>query len=274
MSLHIILLMQFTTRTLRAHNQKERDNLKAIVLAAGYATRLYPLTINKPKALLTIGKETILDFVINEITTIPEVDEIYIVTNDRFYEQFCHWNKLSNKKVKITVLNDNTTDDATKLGAIGDIQFVIDQMNIDDDLLVMASDNIFTFKLLDFYKEFRNKNKDMILVSKIENREDLKRMANVVMNADGKVLDMVEKPAEPISDFAAFASYFYTRDTVPMIKEYLDQGNNPDAPGFFPSWLFRQKDVYAYSFTGECYDIGTPQAYKEVGEIFKDGVIS
>lgn len=244
--------------------------MKAIVLAAGYATRLYPLTINKPKALLTIGKETILDFVINEITTLPEVDEIYIVTNDRFYEQFCEWNKLSDKSVKITVLNDNTTDDATKLGAIGDIQFVIDKMNVSDDVLIMASDNIFTFKLCEFYDAFKKKGKDMILVSEIDNREDLKRMANVVLDEDGKVLDMVEKPAEPISDFAAFASYFYKRETVPLIKEYLEQGNNPDAPGFFPSWLFKKKDVYAYKFVGECYDIGTPQAYEEVGAIFKD----
>ena len=243
--------------------------MKAIVLAAGYATRLYPLTLNKPKALLTIGKETILDFVINEIKTISEIDEIFIVTNDKFYDQFCSWNITAEKSVKITVLNDNTTDDATKLGAIGDIQYVIDTMNISDDILVMASDNIFTFRLYDFYEEFKNKYKDMILVSKIESRDDLKRMANVVMDENGKVLNMVEKPAEPISDIAAFASYLYTKDTVPMINEYLKQGNNPDAPGFFPSWLYKQKDLYAYKFEGKCYDIGTPQAYEEVGKIFK-----
>ncbi len=243
--------------------------MKAIVLAAGYATRLYPLTLNKPKALLTIGKETILDFVVNEIITIPAIDEIYIVTNDKFYDQFCQWNKMAEKTVKITVLNDNTTDDATKLGAIGDIQFVIDKMNVSDDILVMASDNIFTFRLMDFYKSFESKGNDMILVSEIENHEDLKRMANVVLDSEGKVLDMVEKPAEPISNIAAFASYLYTKETVPMIKEYLQQGNNPDAPGFFPSWLYKQKDLYAYKFEGECYDIGTPQAYEEVGKIFK-----
>ena len=243
--------------------------MKAIVLAAGYATRLYPLTLNKPKALLTIGKETILDFVINEIETIPEIDEIYIVTNDKFYDQFCQWNNLKEKNVKITVINDKTSDDATKLGAIGDIQFVIDKMNIADDMLIMASDNIFTFKLVEFYNAFKEKRKDMILVSEIENQEDLKRMANVVLDSEYKVIDMVEKPAEPISNVAAFASYLYTKETVPMFKKYLEQGNNPDAPGFFPSWLYRQKELYAYKFEGQCYDIGTPQAYEEVGEIFK-----
>ena len=244
--------------------------MKAIILAAGYATRLYPLTINKPKALLTIGKQTILDFVVNEIKTISEIDEILIVTNDRFYDQFCEWNNQAKSDVKITVINDNTTDDTNKLGAIGDVQFVIENACVNDDILIMASDNIFTFDLIDFYNEFKTKNKDMILVSKIENHEDLKRMANVVMDENSRVIKMVEKPAIPISDTAAFASYFYTKDTVPMIKQYIDEGNNPDAPGFFPSWLCERKDVYAYSFAGECYDIGTPQAYKEIGKLFKD----
>ncbi len=260
--------MLLITQTQKGRNKEKK--MKAIILAAGYATRLYPLTINKPKALLTIGKQTILDFVVNEIKTISEIDEILIVTNDRFYNQFCEWNNQVKSDVKITVINDNTTDDTNKLGAIGDVQFVIENACVNDDILIMASDNIFTFDLIDFYNEFKTKNKDMILVSKIENHEDLKRMANVVMDENSRVIKMVEKPAIPISDTAAFASYFYTKDTVPMIKQYIDEGNNPDAPGFFPSWLCERKDVYAYSFVGECYDIGTPQAYKEIGELFKD----
>jgi len=244
--------------------------MKAIILAAGYATRLYPLTLNTPKALLTVGKQTILDFVVDEIKTIGEVDEIIIITNDKFYLQFCEWSEKTQGSIKITVLNDNTSDDTNKLGAIGDIQFVIDAMGINDDILIMASDNIFTFKLVDFYNEFKNKNKDMILVAKRENKEELKRMANVVLAEDGKVINMVEKPSTPISNLAAFASYFYKKETVPMIKEYLTQGNNPDAPGFLPSWLCTKKDVYAYEFKGECYDIGTHEAYNEIRELFKD----
>lgn len=242
--------------------------MKAIILAAGYATRLYPLTINTPKALLTIGKETILDFIVNEIKTISDVDEILIVTNDRFYEQFCKWSTNVND-ISIKVINDNTTDDSNKLGAIGDIQYVIDKENIEDDVLIMASDNIFTFKLIDFFNEFKAKNKDMILVSEIENKEDLKRMANVVMNDEGKVTNLVEKPSEPISNIAAYALHCYTKETVPMIKEYLEQGNNPDAPGFFPAWLYKQKDLYGYKLNGEFYDIGTPKAYAEIQELFK-----
>ena len=242
--------------------------MKAIILAAGYATRLYPLTINTPKALLTVGKETILDFIVKEINTIPDVDEILIVTNDRFYNQFNNWNTCI-RDIPIKVINDNTTDDTNKLGAIGDIQYVIDKENIEDDVLIMASDNIFTFKLIDFFNEFKDKNKDMILVSEIDNKEDLKRMANVVMDENNKVINLVEKPNEPISNIAAYASYIYTKETVPMIKEYLEQGNNPDAPGFFPAWLYKQKDLFGYKFDGDFYDIGTPKAYAEIQELFK-----
>lgn len=242
--------------------------MKALILAAGYATRLYPLTKDKPKALLTVGKQKILDFVIDEILTIPEIDKIYIVTNSRFYEQFLEWSKTRTTTVEIEIVDDNTDSDENKLGAIGDIKFVLDKCLINDDLLIMASDNIFTFKLKDYYDYFKKVDDDTILVKKIDDPEELKRMANVVRNADGLVTDMVEKPPVPISDIAAFASYLYKKDTLKYIQKYLSEGNNPDAPGFFPSWLCKQKTLYSYMFEGECYDIGTPKSYEEVNVIF------
>ena len=243
--------------------------MKAIVLAAGYATRLYPLTINKPKALLEVGGQTILDFVVSEIVTIPEIDEIAIVTNARFYETFEEWNKSADYGVKITVINDNTDSDDNKLGAIGDMKYTIDKLKLDDDLLVMASDNIFTFRLKDFYDKYKELDEDIILIKEIESESDLKRMANVVTDENGKVIKMVEKPPVPISKTAAYASYIYKKETLPLINRYLAEGNNPDAPGFFPSWLINHKDLYTYTFTGECYDIGTPEAYAEVCELYK-----
>ncbi len=243
--------------------------MKAIVLAAGYATRLYPLTINKPKALLEVGGQTILDFVVSEIVTIPEIDEIAIVTNARFYETFEEWNKSADYGVKITVINDNTDSDDNKLGAIGDMKYTIDKLKLDDDLLVMASDNIFTFRLKEFYDKYKELDKDIILIKEIESESDLKRMANVVTDENGKVIKMVEKPPIPISKTAAYASYIYKKETLPLIDRYLAEGNNPDAPGFFPSWLINHKDLYTYTFTGECYDIGTPEAYAEVCELYK-----
>ena len=243
--------------------------MKAIVLAAGYATRLYPLTINKPKALLEVGGRTILDFVVSEIVTISEVDEIAIVTNARFYDTFKQWSKNADYGVKITVINDNTDSDDNKLGAIGDMKYTIDALKLNDDLLVMASDNIFTFKLKDFYERYKELDRDLILIKEIHSEADLKRMANVVTDENGKVIKMVEKPPVPISGTAAYASYIYKKETITAIDQYLREGNNPDAPGFFPSWLIKHKDVYAYTFTGECYDIGTPEAYAEVCKLYK-----
>ena len=243
--------------------------MKAIILAAGYATRLYPLTIDKPKALLPIANKPILDYIVDEIETLPEINDLIIVSNHKFYPNFEKWSKEKETRLNIIVLNDNTTDDTNKLGAIGDIEYAIEKLNIDDDILVMAGDNIFTFKLKDYYNAYKEKNSDFVLVKEMDRIEDLRRMANVEITDDGKVVGMVEKPQNPKTNLAAFASYIYKKDTVPMIKKYLSEGNNPDAPGFFPSWLYKHKDVYAYTFTGECYDIGTPESYKEVNEIFE-----
>ncbi len=244
--------------------------MKAIILAAGYATRLYPLTIDKPKALLPIAGKPILDYIVDEIETIDEIDELIVVSNHKFYPNFESWSKERKSRLKVIVLNDNTTDDTNKLGAIGDIEYAIEKLGISDDILVMAGDNIFTFALKDYYDAYIEKNSDMILVKEMSKIEDLQRMANVELDTDGKVIGMVEKPPKPKTNLAAFASYIYKKDTVPMIKKYLDEGNNPDAPGFFPSWLFKHKDVCAYTFSGECYDIGTPESYKEVNEIFEN----
>jgi len=243
--------------------------MKAIILAAGYATRLYPLTIDKPKALLPIAGKPIIDYIVDQIETIGEIDELVVVSNHKFYPHFTNWANERQSRLNLIVLNDNTTDDTNKLGAIGDIEFAIENLKLDDDILVMAGDNIFTFELKDYYNAFKEKGCDQILVKELNSIDDLRRMANVVTDENGFVTDMEEKPQNPKTNLAAFASYIYKKDTVPMIKKYLDEGNNPDAPGFFPSWLFKHKKVYAYKFTGECYDIGTPQSYKEVNEIFE-----
>jgi len=242
--------------------------MKAIILAAGYATRLYPLTLNQPKALLPIAGKPIIDYIVDQIETIDVIDELIVISNEKFFPHFSQWSNKRESRLDITILNDKTTDDSNKLGAVGDIQFAIDELKIDDEILVMAGDNIFTFALKDFYDEYKAKDTDMILVKEINEIEELRRMANVSLDADGKVTDMEEKPQNPKSNIAAFASYIYKKDTVKMIKQYLDEGNNPDAPGFFPSWLYKQKAVHAYKFEGECYDIGTPKSYKEVDEIF------
>ena len=242
--------------------------MKAIVLSAGYATRLYPLTKDTPKGLLPIGNKSILDFITDQIETVPEIDEIFIISNHKFFPNFSEWAKVRKTHLKINVLDDGTTDDSNKLGAIGDIWFTIQNGNIDEDVLIVAGDNFFTFPLNDYLEFYRKKQCDTILVSELDRLEDLRRMGNAILDAEDKVIGMEEKPQEPKSNCAVFASYIYQKETLPLIEQYLKEGNNPDAPGFFPSWLYQRKPIYAYKFVGECYDIGTHESYREVCEKF------
>ncbi len=243
--------------------------MKAIILAAGYATRLYPLTLHTPKALLPINQKAIIDYIVEELNTIQEIDAIYVVTNHRFADDFTTWAKTAPGKTPIEVIDDGTTDDTNKKGAVGDIGFVIEQKQIDDELLVIAGDNFFTYSLRDYVNYYREKGHDCVCVKKWPNPEELKQFGVALLDADGKVLDIEEKPTQPKSDTAVFATYLYKQDTVPLFAEYLAAGNNPDAPGNFPAWLYRRKDVYAYTFSGECYDIGTPESYREVCRMYE-----
>ena len=243
--------------------------MKAIILAAGYATRLYPLTLNRPKALLPIGEKPIIDHIVEKMDEVDELDEIFVVSNDKFASHFEAWAKTAKSRVPITVLNDGTTDDSNKRGAIGDIAFVIEEAQVDDDLMVIAGDNFFTYSLADYVRFFREKDRDCVCVKVWEDESQLSQFGIALLDEKGMVLDIEEKPAKPKSNTAVFAAYLYKKETVPMFAEYLAAGNKPDAPGNFPAWLYLQKEVYAYTFEGECYDIGTPDSYREVCEIYK-----
>lgn len=245
--------------------------MKGIILAAGYATRLYPLTKDRPKALLPIHDQPIIDYIADEMDTIDDMDTIIVISNHRFYDQFVEWAGQRNARGrghKVVVLDDGTTNDENKLGAIGDIQFCIDKLAIDDDLMVIAGDNLFTYHLKDAWEAFKRYGQDMILAQRMPPEEDLRRYAIASIDDNGLVTDLEEKPDHPKSDLAVFATYFYRRDTVPLIKVYLDAGNKADAPGYFPSWLFHRKPLRVYQFTGICIDIGTPESYADVMTTF------
>ncbi len=240
--------------------------MKAIVLVAGYASRLYPLTLNTPKALLTLNNITLLDFLMGKVEEIDVIDEVILVSNDKFYHNFIEWKDTYTGSKKITILNDGTTSNETRLGAIGDIQYAIDKLNIDDEIMVLVSDNYFTFSLKDFYNFYKEIQSDCIIVTEFEDLEYLgKNFACVKLDENNRIVGMVEKPGGiPDTNIGAYASYIYKKDTVKMIKQYLDEGNNKDAPGNFPAWLYTRKPVYAYSFEGECYDIGTIEVYNKL----------
>ncbi len=242
--------------------------MKAIILVAGYATRLYPLTKDTPKPLLKVGGKAIIDYIVDEINNIDDVDSIFVISNHKFAGHFDKWAEERNNPKPVTVIDDGTDSDENKRGAIGDIQYTIEQGGIDDDVIIIAGDTLFTYSLKDYYSFFREKNADCVCVKQFNDEELIKQMGVVLLDDKGKVIDLEEKPENPRSDKVAYATYMYTRDTVKMVKDYLAEGNSPDAPGYFLQWLHRKKDVYGYITKGECYDIGTHKALAEVRRLY------
>lgn len=242
--------------------------MKAVVLVAGYASRLYPLTLNTPKALLTLNNVSLLDYLVEKVEQVEAIDELILVSNHKFFGSFVDWKNSYRGKLKVTVIDDGTTTNETRLGAIGDFDFAIKKLNIDDEVMLLVSDNYFTFSLKDFYNFYLEKKSDCILVTEFEDLEYLgKNFACVKLDKNRQITNMVEKPGGiPDTNIGAYASYIYTKESVRMIKEYIESGNNKDAPGNFPSWLYTRKPVFAYSFEGECYDIGTFEVYNKLNE--------
>lgn len=201
--------------------------MQCVLLAAGYATRLYPLTENMPKALLKLGDKTILEMVTDKIDEVSDVENIYIVTNEKFYKQFEKWCESYKGPKKVKVINDHTTSNDNRLGAIGDLKYVIDTENINDEILVMASDNIFDFSLCDFVDMYRSKNADMICAHTIENKEDLHSMGVVELDGDGKVTSFEEKPKQPKSDLGVPPFYLYQPGGYQVTRTLRSSGHCP-----------------------------------------------
>ena len=242
--------------------------MKCILLAAGYATRLYPLTKDKPKSLLEVAGITILEHILKKIEVINTVDEILIVSNNRFYPQFTDWLSQYSSSKLIKVLNDFTMDNETRLGAVADIQFAIKQENIQEDILVMAGDNLFDFELVDFVDFYSNKHECCITVHELQDVAALQKTGVVTIDYNYMVTAFEEKPEQPKSNLAVPPFYIYNKASISLFEQYLVEGNNPDAPGNFIPWLITKAPVYAYPFSGHRYDIGTHDSYREVQQIF------
>ena len=244
----------------------------AIVLAAGYATRLYPLTKDKPKALLQIGGKTLLDHIVDKLDEIGAVTQTVVVSNDKFFGHFSEWGEKrygrAPGKPGAVILNDGTVSEDARRGAIGDIQFAVEELSLDDEVIIIAGDNFFTFPLSGLYGYYKKMDSDCVVVKKLADPNALKSVGVAVVAPDMRVIEFEEKPQNPKSDLAVYATYVYKRETLPMFAEYLSAGNPKDAPGNFPAWLCKRKSVYAYEFAGECYDVGTPKAYSDLCEIY------
>ena len=226
--------------------------MKALILAAGYATRLRPLTDSIPKMLLPLAERPMLDYLVDRLREVDALDEIHLVTNARFAPAFEDW-----APEDVTVHDDGTTSNEDRLGAIGDIAFALETGGLEgEDLLIVAGDNLIGYSLADFVSFWRAKDGSAIAVRELGDRELLRQYGVVELDANDRVVRLEEKPAEPKSDLAATASYLYRVEHLALLPRYLEEGNPPDAPGNFLVWLHTREPVYGFRAVGEWHDIG------------------
>jgi glucose-1-phosphate thymidylyltransferase len=226
--------------------------MKALILAAGYATRLRPLTDSVPKMLLPLAERPMLDYLLDRLREVDELDEIHLVTNARFAQAFEDW-----APEDVTVHDDGTTSNEDRLGAIGDIAFAIERGGLaGEDLLIVAGDNLIGYSLADFVAFWRGKDGSVIAVRELGDPALLTQYGVVELDEHDRVVGLEEKPAEPKSDLAATASYLYRGEHLALLSRYLEEGNPPDAPGNFTVWLHTREPVYGYLAVGEWHDIG------------------
>ena len=245
--------------------------MKVLVLAAGYATRLYPLTLTQPKPLLNVAGQPMIDYVLDNVAPIGGIDRVYVVTNAKFAAQFQQWAdqyRATKSKLNFTVVNDGSTDDSNKLGAIGDIHLVLTREKIDDDLIVVAGDNLFSQTLQGFGAVCREKKAPVLAVYDVGSLDEIKKYNSITLNASGKITFFEEKPKNPTSSLTGIALYYYPKSTLPLIHQYIAEKNNPDQPGLLVQWLYTRTPVYTWRVPGIWFDIGSKENLEEANRIF------
>jgi glucose-1-phosphate thymidylyltransferase len=238
--------------------------MKALVLAAGYATRLYPLTLDRPKALLEVGGKPMLDHVLERLEEMG-VDETIVVTNAKFTPHFEEW---ASGRDGVRIVNDGTTSNDDRLGAIGDIGYVLDRTGLDDDLVVVAGDNLFAEDMSGFAAYGSEVDAPVLAVHDVGDLDRMREYNQVAVDDQGRITFFEEKPEDARSTLAGVALYFYPRRTLPLIRQYLDEKNNPDQPGRLVEWLYPRTPVYTWRLPGEWYDIGSAETLAEADRIF------
>jgi glucose-1-phosphate thymidylyltransferase len=247
--------------------------MKLIILAAGYATRLYPLTLNQPKPLLPVAGKPMLEHVIDNISTVDAIDHAYIVTNARFAGHFQAWAESYNRpnlKFGFTIVNDRSTDDSNKLGAIGDLHIVITKHEIDDDIIVVGGDNLFSQDLAEFGEYCGSKNAPVTAVYDVGDLDEIKKYNAIEIDEEGRITYFEEKPANPRSTLTGIALYYYPKWTLPMIREYITEGNNPDQPGRLVQWMYKRVPFYTWKVPGLWYDVGSIETLEEANRVFSE----
>ncbi len=247
--------------------------MDVIILAAGYATRLYPLTLDRAKPLLEVAGKPMIEWVLDNLANVPGLGTIYIVTNEKFANDFQTWTdryQHRQSELKFKVINDGSKSDDDKLGAIGDINFVITRESLSkSDLLIVAGDNLFSESLAGFV-EYANKTEATVAVYDVGDLEKIKKYGNITIDSHGVITHFEEKPEKPQSTLAAIALYYYSREIIPLVTTYLAAGNNPDQPGRFVQWLYTRKPVKTFQIKGKWLDIGSKETLEEANGIFAE----
>jgi len=245
--------------------------LKLLVLAAGYATRLYPLTLNQPKPLLPVGGKPMLEHVLDNLKSLKNLDHIYIVTNDKFACHFQRWADsyaTTHQGAPITIINDQTTDESNRLGAIGDINLVLTKAQINDDIMVVAGDNLFSQSLEQFNEICSSLRAPVLAVYDVGDLDEIKKYNAIEIDETDRITFFEEKPAKPKSTLTGIALYYYPKSTLPLIRQYIDEGNNPDQPGRLVQWLYRRTPFYVWRVPGIWFDVGSKETLEEANRIF------
>lgn len=241
--------------------------MKVLILAAGYATRLYPLTENTPKPLLKVGNKKILEHIFAKLESVEDVNEVYIVTNDKFYPTFMTWAANFRTPFNIKILNDGTKSNEDRLGAIGDIHFTVQKEKINDDLLVIAGDNLFGFSLLDFVDFFQQKKNSIVAFHDLKNVEKVKGKYGVGILKGSMVVDFEEKPLAPKSSLASTACYFFEKRDLSHLHNLLKAGK-ADAPGNLITYLAQVSEVHGFVFDEHWFDVGTFESLEEAQKVY------
>jgi len=243
--------------------------MKALILAAGYATRLYPLTLDTPKPLLEVGGKPIVEYILKKVEEVNDIDMVYVVTNDKFYGHFEKWK--GNYKGNVKIINDMTNSNEDRLGAVGDIGFVIRKEKIEDDLMVIAGDNLFDYSLVNLHDYFIKKNGSVVAVRNFDDRKKAAGKYGIVdFDNENRIIDFEEKPEYPKTNFAATACYIFSKSDIQKLEKCIEEKNNPDNLGDFVKWLAGKSSVYGFVFNETWHDIGDKEELFKVRESMKD----
>ena len=244
--------------------------MKCLILAAGYATRLYPLTENFPKPLLKVKGKTIIDWLIEDIISFDEINEFIVVSNHKFVNEFNNWKKTQTYLVPITIIDDGTISNENRLGAVKDIELAVNKLNIKEDLMIIAGDNLLDFTLQEFIKYYHDKQCSCVMRYYEENLERVKKSAEVIVDSNDLVIEMNEKPKNPKSHWCCPPFYIYKSFDIAKISQAINDGCKKDAPGSLAEYLANKTNIYAMEMPGRRYDIGTIENYKMICKTYSN----